>query len=86
MKKQNYTIDFPIEFAFSLKMQEAEFRHEIKKMALIKFYELGKISSGKAAAALGITRMAFLEMLAFYKTSIFNDADEGALINDLKNA
>lgn len=33
----------------SLNMNEAEFRDEVKKLSLIKQYELGKLSSGKAA-------------------------------------
>lgn len=67
-------------------MQEAEFAYEIKKMALVKLFELGKISSGKAAQALNMTRVAFLDMLQFYKVSIFNDADIDQIITDKNNA
>lgn len=81
-----YQIQFPEEMAFSLKMQEEEFAYEIKKMALVKLFELGKISSGKAAKALGITRIAFFDILTLYKVSIFNDADIETIINDKNNA
>jgi predicted HTH domain antitoxin len=84
--KTTIQIDFPAELAFSLKMQDEEFAYEIKKMALVKLFELGKVSSGKAAKALGITRIAFMDMLYLYKVSIFNDVDIETIIADKNNA
>jgi predicted HTH domain antitoxin len=84
--KTTIHLDFPEELAFSLKMQDEEFAYEIKKMALVKLFELGKISSGKAAKALGITRIAFWDILHLYKVSIFNDADIDTIISDRDNA
>lgn len=81
-----YQIQFPDEMAYSLKMQDEEFAHEIKKMALVKLFELGKVSSGKAAKALGITRIAFLDILHLYKVSVFNDTDIDTIIADQNNA
>lgn len=83
---KQYQLLFPEELAFSLKMQDEEFAYEIKKMALIKLFELGKISSGKAAKALGIPRITFLDMLGRYGVSMFNDADIDTIIEDSKNA
>ncbi len=83
---KHYDIQLPEEFAFSLKMQDEEFAYEIKKMALVKFFELGKITSGKAAKALNISRIAFLNMLQLYNVSIFNDADIQTIIADKNNA
>jgi predicted HTH domain antitoxin len=83
---KQYQIQLPEELAFSLKMQDDEFAYEVKKMALVKFFELGKVSSGKAAKALGITRIAFLDILHLYKVSIFNDADIETIIADKNNA
>ncbi len=83
---KQYQIEFPPEMAFSLKMQDEEFAYEIKKMALVKLFELGKISSGKAAKALGITRIAFFDILALYGVDIYNDVSPETLKQDRANA
>ena len=46
-------------------------------MAALKMFELGKISSGKAAELAGMSRVDFLTTCSKYKVSVFNyDADE----------
>jgi len=70
------TVSYPESLAFSLKMQNSEFEREIKTASLVKFYELGKISSGFAAKILGISRIDFLDRLAAYGVSVYADADE----------
>jgi predicted HTH domain antitoxin len=65
-------------------MQEAEFEREMKTLSLVKLYELGKVSSGIAAQVLGISRLAFLDLLGTYQVSPFPDADE--MEEDLANA
>lgn len=58
---------------------------EIKIAALAKLYELGKISSGKAAKLLGISRVEFLDLLGKYKVQILPDTEE-ELLKDIENA
>jgi len=58
---------------------------EIKIAALAKLYELGKISSGKAAELLGISRIEFLDLLGKYKVQIEPDT-ERELLKDIENA
>ncbi|WP_293447862.1 UPF0175 family protein [Persephonella sp.] len=58
---------------------------EIKIAALAKLYELGKISSGKAAKLLGISRIGFLDLLGKYKVQISPDTEE-ELFKDIENA
>jgi predicted HTH domain antitoxin len=65
-------------------MQDREFEREMKTISLVKLYELGKVSSGTAARVLGISRLAFLDILAVHQVSCFPDADE--LEADLINA
>ena len=79
-------VNFPEELFHNLKMKEAEFSYEIKKIALLKLFELGKISSGKAAQYLGISRIDFIELLSEYGISIFNDDVESYLGSDVENA
>jgi predicted HTH domain antitoxin len=83
---KEYQLVFPDDFAFSLKMQDEEFAQEIKKLALIKLFEIGKISSGKAAKALGMSRTDFLNILHAYKVSVFNDYSIENLLQDKENA
>lgn len=82
---KNIQIGFPEELLLHLRMSNTEFSQEMKKMALLKIYELGKISSGKAAILLGISKVAFVELLHQYKVSIFND-EEQYLEDDIENA
>jgi predicted HTH domain antitoxin len=41
-------------------------------MAALKLFELGKISSGKAAELAGMSRVEFLEVCGRYRVSVFN--------------
>ncbi len=84
--KQLITIDFPESLAFSLKMDDKEFKQEIKTVSLIKLYEMGKISSGTAANLLNISRVDFLDMLEKYNVSYFYNGLEDELESDSGNA
>ncbi len=44
--------------------------------AVIKWYELGKISQGKSAEMLGISRSAFLDLLAAYRVSAWQYTEQ----------
>ena len=64
-----------------LKLKE----EEVKTATIVKLYELGKISSGKAAKLLGMSRIEFLDLLGKYKVQINPDTEE-ELIKDIENA
>ncbi len=80
------TVSYPKQLAFSLKMQDNEFVQEMKKLAIIKLYEIGKISSSIAAKILNLTRVDFIELINKYQVSVFSYVSEDELLNDLKNA
>ena len=80
------SIEYPDELRVSLKYKKDEFADEIKKISVIKLYELGKISSGMAAKVLDISRVDFIELLGKYKVSIFPYEDKEELLEDLRNA
>ncbi len=46
-----------------------EFVSEMRIAAAVKWYELGKLSQGKAAEVAGLTRAAFIDALARFKVS-----------------
>lgn len=79
-------IEYPDELRVSLKYKKDEFADEIKKISLIKLYELGKISSGMAAKVLGISRVDFIDLLGKYKVSIFPYEGKEELLEDVRNA
>lgn len=79
-------INYPESLALSLKMENQEFQNEMKIISLIKLYELGKISSGRAANLLNLNRVDFLELLQKYNTSYFHKGLENELESDLRNA
>ena len=66
------SIEYPNFLANSMRMSKVDFESEIKFSALIKLFELGKISTGSASKALGISRIEFLELLGKYKVSFLN--------------
>jgi predicted HTH domain antitoxin len=76
---KNLTLEFPSFLAVSLKMEKDEFLKEVKTLAIVKMYELGKISSGIAAKVLDIQRLDFLELLCKYKVSYMDSLTEEEL-------
>ena len=46
-----------------LKLSDSEFARELRLLAAAKLYELGRLSSGKAAQLAGLDRVAFLHEL-----------------------
>lgn len=77
-------IEYSDDFLLSLKESKEEFEKRAKYLLALKLYELGKISSGKAAKLAGISRVDFLMQLGQYKVSPFQvDLDE--VLKEAKN-
>jgi predicted HTH domain antitoxin len=53
-----------------------ELQAQIRLMAALKMFELGKLSSGKAADLAGMSRVEFFEMCGRYRVSLFNYSAE----------
>jgi predicted HTH domain antitoxin len=61
----------------ALRRSPTDFAEELKRAAVVKWYEMGTISQGKGAEILGVNRMEFLEVLSDYRVSPFqNDEDD----------
>ena len=71
MKENILTIKYTDDVLLSLKESKEEFEEEARYLLALKLYELGKISSGKAAKLAGIGRVAFLLRMGRYKVSPF---------------
>lgn len=81
------TIKYPPEFEHAVHLTKDELESHIRLMAALKMFELGKISSGKAAEFAGMSRVEFLETCGKYKVSVFNyseDEIEKELMRDLE--
>ena len=71
MKENIIEIKYTDDVLLSLKESKEEFEEEARYLLALKLYELGKISSGKAAKIAGLSRVAFLLRLGRYKVSPF---------------
>ena len=71
------TIDYPEGLETAVSTTRKELEAQIRLMAALKMFELGKLSSGKAAQLAGIPRVEFFEMCGRYQVPIVNyTADE----------
>jgi predicted HTH domain antitoxin len=76
MTTEELTIRYPAGFENAVHMTKAEMDRHLRLMAALKMFELGKISSGKAAELAGMSRVEFLETCGVYRVSVFNYPDE----------
>jgi predicted HTH domain antitoxin len=79
------TIQCPDEVLISLKTDAASFGRDIALAAAMKLYELGRLSSGRAAQLAGLARVEFLRRAAEFKVPAW-DLSEDELRQDARNA
>ncbi len=60
-------LDIPEKVLLAAKTDEATFAREVRILAAVKLYELGWLSSGRAAELAGMSRVEFLLTLGCYK-------------------
>ena len=89
MNTGQVTIPYPAGLEESVQTTPAEVQQQIRLMAALKMFELGKLSSGKAAELAGLSRADFFEAGARYKVSAFNysaEETETEIRQDLETA
>ena len=64
-------LDIPESSRLALKLSPEKLGDELRLVAAIKLYELGKLSSGAAAQLAGIPKTVFLSKLADYGVDTF---------------
>jgi predicted HTH domain antitoxin len=79
------TVPIPDEALAALKLSPSEAADTVRFAAAVKFYELGRLSSGTAAALAGVPRTVFLSKLADYGVTTFR-LTEDELKEDLARA
>lgn len=73
-KQAVYT--YPAEIPPMLKLSDKEFTRELWFLGVAKLYELGRLSSGKAARLAGLDRVSFLHELQRVGVPAINLRDE----------
>ena len=73
MPTQQVILDIPEKVLLAEKTDAETFAREIRVLAAVKLYELGRLNSGRAAELAGMPRVEFLLTLNRYKVCPFED-------------
>ena len=79
------TIDYPETLPDALQQTPEQFEQEAKMALAVKLFEMKRLSSGMAAALVGMERVSFLLNLHRYGVAAI-DLTEEELRSDLENA
>ena len=74
MAAQHITVDIPEKVLLAEKTDAHAFGKELRVLAAVKVFEMGRLSSGRAAELAGMSRVEFLLSLSRY--SVFPLASE----------
>jgi predicted HTH domain antitoxin len=69
-------LSYPNDLAQVVQLTTEELSAHLLLMAALKMFELGKLSSGKAAELAGLSRVEFFEACGRYRVSLFNYPDD----------
>jgi predicted HTH domain antitoxin len=72
MSGKTVILELPENLELGVQTTREELVAQIKLMAALKMFELGKLSSGQAAELAGMSRVEFFEMCRRYRVSVFN--------------
>lgn len=67
MNTRSVVLDIPEKILLAEKMDTDAFARELRMLAAVKLYEIGRLSSGRAAELAGVPRVEFLLNLKRYQ-------------------
>lgn len=71
------TLTVPNDLPLLFKMSDDDFAREMQMLLAVKLFDMGKLTSGKAAELAGVPRVLFLHLLERYEVAAINlDAKE----------
>jgi len=85
MSKRTLTIPYPEDLLHSLQESPEEFETEARLLLAVKLFELGRLSTGRAAELAGVPKVEFLHSLGRFGVPVFSQ-DPEELERDLENA
>lgn len=71
MANRQVVVEVPESVLLAEKTDELAFSLELRQLAAVKLYELGRLTSGRAAELAGVPRVEFLLTLGRYKVFPF---------------
>jgi predicted HTH domain antitoxin len=71
MTTRRIILEIPEKVLLAEKTDETSFARELRILAAVKLYEMGRLSSGRAAELAGMSRVEFLLNLGRYKVFPF---------------
>ncbi len=79
------SVEIPTSTFAALGESPDEFVSEMRIAAAVKWYELGRLSQGKAAEVAGLSRSAFIDALGKFRVSAIQATPE-ELVDEIENA
>ena len=79
------SIEYPPEILWALQQAPEEFAAEARLLLALKFYEMGKLTTGLAARLAGIPRLRYIFLMGEYGLSPFGEEPDD-LERDLADA
>lgn len=67
-------IEYPADLLEQLGQTKETVEALAREALVVRLYDQGRISSGRAAQVLGLSRRAFLDLLGQYKVSYFDES------------
>ncbi len=68
------TLDIPRDLVVALDAPHAQMGERIRELIAVELFREGQISAGKGAEILGVSKLAFIQLLARRGVSYFNES------------